>query len=149
MGSSICRALGLPKSLGQIFGFLYFSSKPLSLDDLAEGLGISKGSASNGIRKLQTCGAVRRVWIAGERKDYFEAVAELDSLVEGFVGDFLSPRFQLLSGKIAEIQLQLEQEKQLGNLSEEDSKRFEKRLKQILRLQKWFRRALPVLKRII
>lgn len=149
MGSSICRALGLPKSLGQIFGYLYFSSRPLNLDDIASGLGISKASASNGIRRLQTWGAVRRVWVAGDRKDYFEAIAELDALVEGFVGDFLSPRFLLLTEKIGEIQQHLAHEKEEGNMGEQDAKRFEKRLQQVVRLQKWFERAMPVLKRIL
>ena len=44
------RVIGLPKSIGEIYGLLFVSRDPLSLDDLVARLGISKGSASQGLR---------------------------------------------------------------------------------------------------
>ncbi|MFN6016277.1 MAG: GbsR/MarR family transcriptional regulator, partial [Verrucomicrobiota bacterium] len=53
------RVLGLPPSIGEIYGLLFISQAPLSLDDLVKRLKISKGSASQGLRTLKSLGAVR------------------------------------------------------------------------------------------
>src|ERR1043166_2383342 len=68
------QGFGLPRSTGQIYGLLYLSKKPLSLDDLVELLSISKGSASTGTRHLASWGAIRQVWVPGDRRDFFEAL---------------------------------------------------------------------------
>ncbi|NJR43396.1 MAG: hypothetical protein HC767_12780 [Akkermansiaceae bacterium] len=57
------RVLGLPRSIGEIYGLLFISQAPLSLDDLVQRLKISKGSASQGLRMLKGLGAVREVEI--------------------------------------------------------------------------------------
>ena len=53
------RVLGLPRSIGEIYGLLFISQSPMSLDDLVQRLDISKGSASQGLRMLKSLGAVR------------------------------------------------------------------------------------------
>ena len=53
--------LGLPKSIGEIYGLLYVTQEALSLDDLVSRLGISKGSTSQGLKMLRKLGAVREV----------------------------------------------------------------------------------------
>ena len=67
------QSFGVGRVLGQIYAFLYFSPHPRSLSDMQHVLGISKGSASTGVRQLEQWGAVRKVWIKGDRKDYYEA----------------------------------------------------------------------------
>ena len=89
---NICRRLGLPRSLGQIYGLLFFSAKPLSLDDIVQRLGISKASASTGTRQLAAWGAVRQVWVQGERRDFFEVVPDLGGMVRSVYRDFFKPR---------------------------------------------------------
>jgi DNA-binding transcriptional regulator GbsR (MarR family) len=59
------------------------------LDDLVSRLGISKGSASQGLRMLRGAGAVRVTHLAGDRKDYYEAEADMPALVRGFLRDQL------------------------------------------------------------
>lgn len=49
---------GVPKSVGQIYGVLYASSKPLSFSDIVEQIDISKGSASQGLQLLRSLGAI-------------------------------------------------------------------------------------------
>ena len=44
------RVIGLPRSLGEIYGLALHIADALSLDDLVRQLGISKGSASQGLR---------------------------------------------------------------------------------------------------
>jgi hypothetical protein len=63
---------GLPRIAGRLFGLLLLSAEPLSLDEIAEALNVSKGSASTDARLLMSHGWLRRTTIAGDRKDYYE-----------------------------------------------------------------------------
>lgn len=67
------QSIGAGRVLGQLYAYLYFSPEPRSLADMQAGLGISKGSASTAVRQLEQWGGVRRVWVQGDRKDYYEA----------------------------------------------------------------------------
>lgn len=58
---------------GQIYALLFLSRSPMSLDDILAALKISKGNISVNIRMLESFGLVRRVWVKGTRKDYYEA----------------------------------------------------------------------------
>ena len=46
------QSVGLPKSLGQIYGLLFCRDESLSMGEIMELLQISKGSASQGLRAL-------------------------------------------------------------------------------------------------
>ena len=72
-GGKTTQALGIGRVLGQIYAYLYFSPVPRNLGDLQRALGISKASASTGVRQLEQWEAVRQVWVKGDRKDYYEA----------------------------------------------------------------------------
>jgi hypothetical protein len=56
--ADIVSALGIPKSIGQIYGLLYASATPLSFSDIIERLEISKGSVSQGLQLLRSLGAI-------------------------------------------------------------------------------------------
>ncbi|MFO1496853.1 MAG: hypothetical protein U1G07_00395 [Verrucomicrobiota bacterium] len=87
----LCQVFALPRSLGQIYGLLYLAPDPLSLDDIAELLGISKASASTGTRQLSSWGAIRQVWVPGARRDHFEAESDLGHLLRFGLTDILKP----------------------------------------------------------
>jgi len=72
------QGFGLGRIIGQLYALLFFSPKPMSLDDMADALKVSKGSVSTNTRELEKWGAVRQIWIKGDRKDYYEA--EVDFL---------------------------------------------------------------------
>jgi len=63
---------GLPRIGGRILGLLIVRAEPLSFEDLAETLQISRGSVSTNTRLLEQRGIVRRVSRLGERRDLFE-----------------------------------------------------------------------------
>ena len=67
------QSIGAGRVLGQLYAYLYFSPEPRGLRDMQDALGISKGSASMTVRQLQQWGAVRKVWVKGDRKDYYTA----------------------------------------------------------------------------
>jgi len=88
------RYLSLPRSVGEIYGLLFAREQRMTLDELVATLGISKGSASQGLRLLRGFGAVRVGHVPGDRKDYFEAEAELPALIRGFFRDRLSAKME-------------------------------------------------------
>lgn len=69
---------GVTPSVGRIYGVLYFSNEPMSLDDIKEQVAMSKASVSNGMRELLETEMVTKVWKKGERKDHY--LAEKDFL---------------------------------------------------------------------
>src|SRR2546425_4179831 len=72
----VSRMLGQPRSLAEIYGLLFISARPLAMDDLIERLRMSKGSASQGLKFLRNVGAVKMVYVPGDRRVHYEAVAE-------------------------------------------------------------------------
>lgn len=86
--------LALPRSVGAIYGMLFATGGRHTLDDLVVRLAISKGSASQGLRMLRDVGAVRVSHEAGDRKDYFEAEADVSQLIRGFVREQLGVRLE-------------------------------------------------------
>lgn len=75
--NQMCRDFGLNSLMAQLYAILYFSNKPLSLDDMVERLKISKGSASVNVRILERYSAVRKIWVRGSRRDYYEAEIDI------------------------------------------------------------------------
>lgn len=82
-GGRTAQSFGLSRLFGQLYVFLYLSAKPRSLDELAAGLGVSKASVSIACRQLESWGAVRRIWVKGDRKDYYEAETDFGRLING------------------------------------------------------------------
>lgn len=98
------KVLGLPRSLGEIYGLLFISPEPLSLDDLVERLGISKGSASQGLRALKGLGAVREIDLENSRRVHFQADTELKRLVGGFIREQVRPHLESGQSKVRRLQ---------------------------------------------
>ena len=94
---NITTSLGLGRAVGQIFAYLYFSPEPRSLADMQTALGISKGGASMSVRQLEQWGAVRKVWVKGDRKDYYEANEWIGRVVRNVINDVVGRRL-LVSG---------------------------------------------------
>ncbi len=84
--------LGVPRSLGEIYGLLFATSQPLAFQEIADRLGLSKGSISQGLKFLRTIGAIKPVVVAGDRREFFEPVVELRLLVGGFLQERLNPQ---------------------------------------------------------
>ena len=59
------RIVGLQKSIGEIYGLLFVSAKPLSMEDIMNRLDISLGAASQGLKLLRGLGAVKAVYSPG------------------------------------------------------------------------------------
>ncbi len=138
------RILGLPKSIGEIYGLLYVTREALSLDDLVGRLGMSKGSASQGLKTLRELGAVKESKVVEGRRSYYEPDVELKQLVGGFIKEQVRPR--LASGEEKLEYLKGMVERMPGDA------RADFYAGRLERLGRWSRRAkvlLPLLQKIL
>jgi len=70
-------ALGHSSLMGKIVALLIISKDPLSLDQISERLEMSKGPVSQIARRLKEHKLIEKVWIPGDRKDYYRAVDDI------------------------------------------------------------------------
>jgi DNA-binding transcriptional regulator GbsR (MarR family) len=68
---------GVNRSVAQIQALLYLSDRPLTAEDIAESLGMARSNVSNSIRELLGWKLIRRVPVLGDRRDHYEAEADL------------------------------------------------------------------------
>ena len=141
--------LGYPKSVGQIYGFLFFAHKSQSLDDIAGELGVSKASVSNGVRQLLAWGVVRQVWVQGDRKEFVEVTGDVPGLFKAGYTDFVKPRVDSSKGRIQEIGRLMEEEHQEGSLSAEEFEFTKRRFDKLRKIQTRLETILPLLERLV
>lgn len=140
------KVLGMPRSLGEIYGLLFISPSPLALDDLVRLLEISKGSASQGLRSLKSLGAVRECAAESPtgRRTYYEPAVELKRLVGGFIREQVRPHLVSGQSKIRELT-------DLTN-GIADPERREFLTERVERIDQWISRSgkvLPLLQKIL
>ncbi|MGI8602754.1 MAG: GbsR/MarR family transcriptional regulator [Verrucomicrobiales bacterium] len=128
------RLLGLPRSLGEIYGLLFISMAPLTLDELVDRLQMSKGSASQGLKTLRQIGAVKVTYVAGDRRDHYVPETELKRLAVGFINGQLVPHLETGEARLVRLR---EMEKQAKGSSEVNGAYRER----IEKLEQWHRRA--------
>lgn len=68
---------GFKRNMGRIWSVLYLSPDPLSAEDLRQSLKLSSGAVSMTVNDLLRWGVVRKVWVQGERKDFYTAEVQL------------------------------------------------------------------------
>jgi DNA-binding transcriptional regulator GbsR (MarR family) len=86
------KLIGLQKSIGEIYGLLFVSPRALAMEEVVERLGISLGAASQGLKVLRGVGAVKTVYMPGDRRDHFVADLELSKFATAFIKEELRPR---------------------------------------------------------
>ena len=68
---------GFSRIAGQLEGLLFLSPEPLSLDEMAQRLEVSKASVSTNIRLLERWKVVKRVYHKGDRKNFYQSWGSL------------------------------------------------------------------------
>ena len=68
---------GFKRPMGRMWTLLYLSPEPLSAEDLRLALSLSSGAVSMTVNDLLRWGVVRKVWVQGERKDFYTAEVQL------------------------------------------------------------------------
>jgi HTH-type transcriptional regulator, glycine betaine synthesis regulator len=91
--SQISRFWGFPKGMGAIFAVLYLSPTALSLDEIVQETGLTKGAISTEIRALARMGLVHRSSKLGDRKDYYEAEADFYAAIRSILKERQNTEF--------------------------------------------------------
>jgi len=91
--SQISRFWGFPKGMGAIFAVLYLSPAPLSLDEIVNETGLTKGAISTEIRTLARMGLVHRSSKLGDRKDYYSAESDFYAAIRSILQERQNSEF--------------------------------------------------------
>ena len=87
----LAAVISYPRSIGELYGILFISPDPMCTDDLIERLGMSKGSASQGLKVLRTLGAIKTVYIPGDRRGHYQAELNVRKIISGFMRQQVAP----------------------------------------------------------
>jgi HTH-type transcriptional regulator, glycine betaine synthesis regulator len=132
----LARFFGFSEVMGRLYGILLLTPGPLSLDDLADSLDISKGSVSMNMRALERWGMAKEVWVRGERKKYYKAESDLWQVIRNVLGSREQREVQLalevLGDSIAKLQAAE------GDLSPEEQELARYYLERVADLQSFF-----------
>jgi len=93
--SQIGHFWGFPKAMGAIYGAIYLSSDPVTLDELVEQVGVSKGAVSTNVRKLERLNMVHKQIKVGDRKDYYIPENNFWKVLQGVLRQRQSSEFDL------------------------------------------------------
>ena len=135
----LAESFSFNRSIGQIYGLLYMSPEPLSLDEIARRLAMSKGNASINVRVLESWGAVKSVWVSGSRRDHYEANTDLKGLLMRRVEEGLSRRLEAAESRLETLS---------GALAQADPA-TKKKVQELRGMVQKSRKALKVLPKLV
>ncbi len=91
---------GFPRAMGAVYGAIYLSPAPLSLDEIVEQVSVTKGAVSTHVRTLERLGMVHKQIRLGDRKDYYEAEADFWKIIQGVLREREQNEFDLALGTV-------------------------------------------------
>ncbi|MDH5507264.1 MAG: hypothetical protein OEZ02_08595, partial [Anaerolineae bacterium] len=100
--SRISHFWGFSRGMGAIYGAIYLSPHPLSLDDLVEQAAVTKGAVSTNARQLERLGMVHKHIKVGERKDYYTAETNFWKIVKSVLKEREKSEFDLAIKTVGE-----------------------------------------------
>jgi DNA-binding transcriptional regulator GbsR (MarR family) len=105
--ADLAELFGNPRSLGSIYGLLFTSPEPMSMEEIVKILEISIGSASQGLRRLDELEAINLVKAPGQRTTRYTAKLEMRHYVSIFLFQQLLPKLERSYERISELEATL------------------------------------------
>src|SRR6185295_15233126 len=72
---------GFKRTMGRVWAILYLSPDPMTAAGIRDALRLSAGAVSMTLAELGRWGVARKLWVPGERRDYFAAEVQLWKMV--------------------------------------------------------------------
>lgn len=94
---------GISRTMAEIHALLYITADALNTDEVMERLAISRGNASMSLRALCDWGIVSKVHRRGDRKEYFQAEADVWVMLKHIIRERLRREVQPVLASIFEI----------------------------------------------
>ena len=90
----VADTFSLPRSVAGIYHTLFVAEKDLSFTEIVEKSGLSKASASTGLKLLKSMLAVEVVHVPNDRNTYYRPELSLRRLAAGFLKQSLLPSLE-------------------------------------------------------
>lgn len=117
---------GVNRSVAQIHALLYVADAPMTAEAIAASLGLARSNVSNSLKELAGWSLIRRVPVLGDRRDHFEAEADMFAMVrriaEGRKAREIDPALAVLRDCVgaaaADAKVSAQARKRLGEMLE-------------------------------
>ena len=109
-GGRTAQELGLGRIVGQLLVYLYLTNGECSLDQISQGLELSKASVSIAARHLESMGLLHRSWKKGDRKNYFRTAENIGTALQQGLMTFLFQKIQAVGLELNHANELLEKE---------------------------------------
>jgi len=137
---------GFKRNMGRIWTVLFLSDAPLTAKDLQERLQLSSGAVSMTVAELARWGVVKKVWVQGDRRDFFVAEGNFWKMISRVLAE--RERVEILEA-IDAMEEALEYARAKVEVGDERERRRAlrqvERIEQLLELAKLGRRLLDAL----
>ena len=137
---SFVQLLGMPKSVGEIYGLMFAAAEPMPMDGVVSRLQISKGGASAGLALLRELGVVQRVYVEGDRRDHYETDLNVARFVDVFFRQRLQPRLENGAERLERMQELAEAEVEASGSGDDEDPEVQA-LARVKALRTWQRRG--------
>ncbi len=97
----VAEIYGFSSAAGILYGNLYFSEKPLSLDDLVRATGYSKSTVSLSMHALEHWRIVKKYRVPGDRKMYYAAEMDVATVAREFIENNLKRDTEIMVEALA------------------------------------------------
>jgi DNA-binding transcriptional regulator GbsR (MarR family) len=104
MGGKLCDLIGWRRVVGQVYVLLYIADKPLSLDDIARRINMSKSTVWGVIKRLERLCAVNRAGIKEGKRDSYTAERDLNVILKNGIIPELSSRLLFAGGYLEQVE---------------------------------------------
>jgi len=139
---------GITLSVGHLYGHIYFKEHPVTLDEMAAEIGMSKTSVSTGMRMLTDLKMVHKVWSKGSRKDLYEVETDWHQTFADYFAikwrKSIEQNVQALTRSLAELEQLLAEDGDNENLVRVVRTDMEK-IKNALAYYRWLTRLIDAL----
>jgi len=72
---------GFKRNMGRVWTVLYLAGEPVTAGQLRDRLQLSSGAVSMTLNELSRWGVVRKIWVQGDRRDFYEAEANVWKMI--------------------------------------------------------------------
>ncbi len=99
---------GVNRSVAQIHALLLTADRPMTAEDIAGALEMARSNVSNSLKELLNWNLIRRVPVRGDRRDHFEAEADVwevaSRIAAGRKAKEIDPALETLRACVAEAE---------------------------------------------
>lgn len=135
-GGSTTQSFGLGRLIGQIYALLYLAPAPLALEEIAQQLGVSKASISVTIRQMESWQAVHKIWVKGDRRDFYECEPDFRAILKQGILPTLRKKLETAGTQLEHVATLLQAQNENGDESDEGSSKINERLEKARKFQR-------------